>query len=139
PCAKFCSCGGGSFGPRTPVAGNLPAGASWDRISDDETNKIAPAGRCRSEVWDGAARVRSAESFLPSTMSKSLANFTNPALILPALHGENAAAVVEELSGTLHRVARVPDLQSFYGAVMKRESLVSTETEAGIALPHARI
>ena len=69
----------------------------------------------------------------------SLASFTEPALIVPQLHSQEPAAVIQELSQALQRRQRVPDLLPFYHAVMNREFLISTALDYGIALPHARL
>ena len=68
----------------------------------------------------------------------TLAEFTNPALIVPHLRGPDAAAVIHELSPRMQRDGRVPDLLQFYHAALNRELLVSTDIEPGIAFPHAR-
>ena len=69
----------------------------------------------------------------------TLADFTSPRLIIPELQGADVATVLQELSQALHRGERVPDFAPFYEAALNRESLVSTDTEAGIAFPHARL
>ena len=69
----------------------------------------------------------------------SLAAFTERALVLPELHGQDQATVLQELSQALQRTARVPDLLPFYHAVLNREFLISTALDYGIALPHARM
>ena len=69
----------------------------------------------------------------------TLADFTSPGLILPHLRGQDAASVIQELAQALQRERRVPDLLPFYHAALNREFLVSTEMEAGMAFPHARL
>lgn len=69
----------------------------------------------------------------------TVADFTSPALIVPRLRGEDAAAVIQELSQALQRDQRVPDLLPFYHAALNREFMVSTDVEAGMAFPHARL
>jgi len=69
----------------------------------------------------------------------TLAEFTSPGLIIPSLRGRDVATVIQELSQALQREARVPDLLPFYHAALNREFLVSTEMEAGMAFPHARV
>ena len=81
---------------------------------------------------------------LPDTVktpaaSMTLADFTGPGLILPHLRGQDAASVIQELAQALQRERRVPDLLPFYHAALNREFLVSTEMEAGMAFPHARL
>jgi PTS system nitrogen regulatory IIA component len=60
-------------------------------------------------------------------------------LIIPQLRGQDAAAVIQELSQALQREGRVPDLLPFYHAALNREFMVSTDMEAGLAIPHARL
>jgi mannitol/fructose-specific phosphotransferase system IIA component (Ntr-type) len=74
----------------------------------------------------------------PAT-SMTLADFTSPGLILPYLRGQDAASVIQELAQAMQRERRVPDLLPFYQAALNREFLVSTEMEAGMAFPHARL
>lgn len=69
----------------------------------------------------------------------TLADFTSPALIVPRLRGQDAASVIQELSQALQRDKRVPDLLPFYHAALNREFMVSTDMEAGMAFPHARL
>jgi len=69
----------------------------------------------------------------------SLADFTSPALIIPFLRGQDAAAVIQELSVALQREGCVNDLLQFYHAALNREYLSSTATEPGFALPHALV
>jgi mannitol/fructose-specific phosphotransferase system IIA component (Ntr-type) len=75
----------------------------------------------------------------PVEASVSLADFTESALILPEIKGQDSAAVIQELSQALQRTSRVPDLLPFYLAVLNREFLISTALDYGIALPHARL
>jgi mannitol/fructose-specific phosphotransferase system IIA component (Ntr-type) len=69
----------------------------------------------------------------------TLADFTSPGLIVPHLHGQDAASVIQELSQALQREQRIPDLLPFYHAALNREFMVSTDMEAGMAFPHARL
>ena len=69
----------------------------------------------------------------------TLADFTSPGLIIPHLRGGDAASVIQELSQVLQHEKRVPDLLPFYHAALNREFMVSTDMEAGIAFPHARL
>lgn len=74
----------------------------------------------------------------PAT-AMTLADFTSPGLIVPHLRGQDAASVIQELSQALQRDKRVPDLLPFYHAALNREFMVSTDMEAGMAFPHARL
>lgn len=69
----------------------------------------------------------------------SLADYTQPGLIIPRLRGRDAASVIQELSQALHHEGCVPELLPFYHEVMNREFLASTVMENGLAIPHARL
>jgi PTS system fructose-specific IIC component len=69
----------------------------------------------------------------------NLADFTSPGLVIRHLRGHDPAAVIQELSQALQREKRIPDLLPFYHAALNREYMVSTDTEAGLAFPHARL
>ena len=69
----------------------------------------------------------------------TLADFTTPGMIIPHLQGRDAVGVIQELSQALQREGRLPDLLPFYHAALNREFLVSTDMEAGLAFPHARL
>jgi mannitol/fructose-specific phosphotransferase system IIA component (Ntr-type) len=69
----------------------------------------------------------------------TLADFTSGGLLLPHLRGRDAASVIQELSQVLQREKRIPDLLPFYHAALNREFMVSTNMEAGMAFPHARL
>ncbi|NOS70392.1 MAG: PTS sugar transporter subunit IIA, partial [Verrucomicrobia bacterium] len=73
----------------------------------------------------------------PTAMT--LADFTSPGLIIPHLRGQDAASVIQELSQALQREQRIPDSLPFYHAALNREFMVSTDMEAGMAFPHARL
>ena len=68
----------------------------------------------------------------------TLAQYTNPALIVPQLRSRDATAATAELCSVLQRHDRVHDLLPFYNAVISHELLSSTATSPGWALPHAR-
>jgi len=69
----------------------------------------------------------------------TLTDFTSPGLIIPHLHGQEAASVIQELGQALQREKRICDLLPFYQAALNREFLVSSDWEAGMAFPHARL
>lgn len=69
----------------------------------------------------------------------TLAHFTSPGLIIPHLRSQDAPGVIQELSQAMQRAKRVPDVLPFYHAALNREFLVSTDMEAGMAFPHARL
>src|SRR3974377_461263 len=75
----------------------------------------------------------------PPRSSMTLADFTSPGLVIPHLRGPDAASVIQELSQALQREGHVPDLLPFYHAALNGEFLLSTDREAGMALPHARL
>lgn len=55
------------------------------------------------------------------------------------LQGKDVPGIIQELSQTLQRDRRIPELLPFYHAALNREFLVSTDMEAGMAFPHARL
>jgi mannitol/fructose-specific phosphotransferase system IIA component (Ntr-type) len=69
----------------------------------------------------------------------TIADYTEPSLMVPLLRSRDAAAVTAELCSTLERQGRVSDLLPFYHAVISHEALSSTVISPGWALPHARI
>ena len=74
---------------------------------------------------------------IPATTT--LADFTGPGLIIPHLRSEEAASAIKELSRALQTENRVPDVLPFYQAALNREFMASTDMEAGMAFPHARV
>jgi fructose PTS system EIIA component len=71
--------------------------------------------------------------------ANTLADLTSPGLIVPSLRGQDVAGVIEELSQALQRENRVPDMLPVFQTALKRELQVSTDMEAGMAFPHARL
>jgi|GEM_PF-534684 mannitol/fructose-specific phosphotransferase system IIA component (Ntr-type) len=69
----------------------------------------------------------------------TLADFTRSGLIVLHLRGQDATSAIHELSLALQREGCVTDWLRFYNEALNREYLVSTEMEAGLALPHARL
>lgn len=80
-----------------------------------------------------------ANAITSPNIAMTLADFTSPGLIISHLRGQDAASVIQELSQAMQREQRVPDLLPFYHAALNREFLVSTDMEAGMAFPHARL
>ncbi len=74
-----------------------------------------------------------------ATPAVTLADFTGPGLIIPQLRGGEAASVIKELAEALQLGNRIPDALPFYQAAIHREFLAGTDTEAGLAFPHARM
>jgi len=74
-----------------------------------------------------------------SSAALTLADFTSPGLIVPKLRNRDLETVIQELSQMMEREGRVPDLLSFFRAALERESVATTDMEAGIAFPHARL
>ncbi len=70
--------------------------------------------------------------------SISLAEYTSPALVVPQLAAEDAAAALRELSFVLHADGRVSEPTRFCQEVIDRESRCSTALDFGVAFPHAR-
>lgn len=72
-------------------------------------------------------------------MATTLADYTTPCLMVPELRGRDTVSVIQELSQTLQRENRIPDMLTFYHAAMNHEFLVSNDMEAGMAFPHAQL
>ena len=81
----------------------------------------------------------SANEVIDSESAFTLADFTSLAMIVPYLRGQDAAAVIQELSAALQREGHVTDLLQFYHSAINREYLCSTVADPGWAMPHARI
>jgi mannitol/fructose-specific phosphotransferase system IIA component (Ntr-type) len=69
--------------------------------------------------------------------TKTLADYTCPMLLVPELHGQDAAAVIHELSYLLYRAGYVPDVLPFYKAALNRERASSSATNHSWAWPRA--
>jgi PTS system nitrogen regulatory IIA component len=69
----------------------------------------------------------------------TLADFTDPGLVIAHLRGEDAPSVIQELSQALQREQRIPDTLPFYHAALNREFMMSTDIGVGMAFPHARM
>lgn len=78
-------------------------------------------------------------TLIPAPAVLTLADFTSPGLIIPHLGGRDFTSVIQELCQAMQLERRVPDLLPFYHAALNREFLVSTDMEAGMAFPHARL
>jgi mannitol/fructose-specific phosphotransferase system IIA component (Ntr-type) len=83
--------------------------------------------------------MRSLEATTSVVPAPSLADFTQPGLIVPFLQGHDTPAIVGELSQALHREGAVPDSLAFYHAALNQELLSPSALDCGIALPHARV
>jgi mannitol/fructose-specific phosphotransferase system IIA component (Ntr-type) len=69
----------------------------------------------------------------------TLADFTTPGLLVPQLRARDATGAIHELSLVMQREGGVPDWLPFYHETLNREFLLSTDMEAGMAFPHARL
>ena len=69
----------------------------------------------------------------------TLADFTRPGLIIPHLVSRDETSAIHELSLALQREGFVSDWLPFYHEALNREFLLSTDMEAGMAFPHARL
>ncbi len=68
----------------------------------------------------------------------TLAQFTEPQLLVPRLLSADQAGAINELVTRLQRAGRIDDSLAFFQAVMQREFTASTLTPEGVAFPHAR-
>ena len=69
----------------------------------------------------------------------SLADHTQPRLIVPRLRERDTAGVISELSQAFQREGCVPDVLPFYQAALNQELLANSALECGLAFPHARL
>ena len=69
----------------------------------------------------------------------TLADYTQPGLILPELREQDPAGIISELSQALQRSGCVPDVLPFYHAALNHEMLASSALDCGLAFPHARL
>lgn len=72
-------------------------------------------------------------------MATTLADYTSLNLMIPELRGLRSYQVIQELCRALLRENRIPDMLPFYNAALNQEFLLSSDTEAGMAIPHARL
>jgi mannitol/fructose-specific phosphotransferase system IIA component (Ntr-type) len=72
-------------------------------------------------------------------LSTSLAEYTRSTLIVSELREQNAPGIINELSQQLHTEGYVPDLLPFYQAALNQELLNDSESDCGVAFPHARL
>ena len=75
----------------------------------------------------------------PNLGSRTLADFTDPELVIAGLNGPTANAALSELCSLLQQKGRVENSGSFYDAVLAREALSPTCFLPGWAFPHARL
>jgi mannitol/fructose-specific phosphotransferase system IIA component (Ntr-type) len=76
---------------------------------------------------------------LTAATATSLADYTQPSLIITPLRERDVAGIISQLSRALQRDGCVADLLPFYHAALNQELLASSALESGIALPHARL
>ena len=69
----------------------------------------------------------------------SLADYTQPALIVPQLRERDTAGIISELSQVLQRNGCMPDVLPFYHTAPNQELLANSAVECGLAFPHARL
>jgi mannitol/fructose-specific phosphotransferase system IIA component (Ntr-type) len=75
---------------------------------------------------------------MPSAGLLSVADYTQPELIIPRLRESDPAGIIEELSQRLRAQEVIGDVLSFYQAVVNHEFLSNSALPAGLATPHAR-
>ena len=71
--------------------------------------------------------------------TRTLADYSRAALVVPHLRERDTAGVINELSQVLQREGCVSDVLPFYQAALNQELLASTALDCGIAFPHARL
>lgn len=74
-----------------------------------------------------------------SAVTLTLADYTDPALIVPALREHDTPGILGELSQALQRHGCIPDMLPFYHSALNQELLSNSAHSCGIAFPHARV
>lgn len=69
----------------------------------------------------------------------TLADFTNPQLIMPNLAGGETASVIRELTQLLQADGSITDSLGFLEAALHREFMAPTQVSSIVAFPHARL
>jgi mannitol/fructose-specific phosphotransferase system IIA component (Ntr-type) len=69
----------------------------------------------------------------------TLADYTQPGLVVPRLREHDAAGIISELSHVLQRQGCVADVLPFYHTALNHELLANSAHPCGIALPHGRL
>jgi len=67
-----------------------------------------------------------------------IARFSDESLMIPRLQAEDRAGAIRELTQRLQEEGYVDDAEKLTAAALKREKIVSTALEHGIAVPHVR-
>ena len=80
------------------------------------------------------------ETNIPPTTTRTLADYTSAALIIPQLHSRATATVMQELNDVLHRVEAIVPGHLFSSlAALNRELLTSMSLDFGAAFPQVRV
>src|ERR1035438_8093671 len=120
--------------PRNPQPNRASAGP-WRRLPDLQ----APVGSPLHQTPAQADSRMPLQATLAIAAPTTLADYTQPGLIMPELHERDTAGVVSELSQALQREGYVADLLPFYHAALNQELLANTALACGLAFPHARL
>lgn len=67
-----------------------------------------------------------------------ISRFSSSALMIPRLESSTRDDIIREMALKMHTEGFVDDAEKLIQAVMKREAIVSTTVDHGIAFPHAR-
>ena len=79
------------------------------------------------------------EAIVRAAAPATLANYTQPALVVPRLLERDTAGIIGELARLLQCHGFVPDLLPFYHAALNQELLANSALPCGLAFPHARL
>jgi len=79
------------------------------------------------------------EATIPIAAPITLADYSQPSLIVPRLRERDTTGIISELSRLLQRQGFVPDLLPFYHAALNQELLANSALPCGLAFPHARL
>jgi mannitol/fructose-specific phosphotransferase system IIA component (Ntr-type) len=72
------------------------------------------------------------------TPTTGIARFSNPELMIARLEGKTAEAVIAEMAEVMKERGYIDDAAKLTEEALKREALMSTAVDNGIAFPHVR-
>jgi mannitol/fructose-specific phosphotransferase system IIA component (Ntr-type) len=67
-----------------------------------------------------------------------IARFSSPSLMVPHMKASDREEVIEELAYKLEKEGFVDDGEKLYNEALKREAIINTAVDNGIAFPHVR-
>ncbi|MBI2997130.1 MAG: PTS sugar transporter subunit IIA [Deltaproteobacteria bacterium] len=68
-----------------------------------------------------------------------IADFLEPAMVIPDLQGRNKSAVLKEMSEWMALHSQTMNAASLFKALLEREHISSTAIGEGVAIPHGKL